>query len=141
MDKPLARYIAFFEHISPQALEEIDTLFTQDAVFSDPFNEARGPHEIRAVFEHMFKTCESPQFAVQEVVEQGAVAYLHWHFTYGVAQHQNQIEGVSRVHMSPEGKVQSHIDYWDPARQLYEQVPLLGALLKRLRRRLSALHS
>jgi ketosteroid isomerase-like protein len=138
MSKLLNSYIAFFEQISPQRLTEIDQLFAKDAVFRDPFNEAHGPRQIRAVFQHMFENCESPRFQVSEAIEHGDVAYLRWDFTFGADSNRTRIEGVSRICFSSEGQILEHVDYWDPARQLYERIPLFGLLLGKIRQRLSA---
>jgi len=36
------------------------------------------------------------------------------------------------------GKVVEHIDYWDAAEQVYERLPLLGPILRRVRQRLGS---
>jgi hypothetical protein len=46
------------------------------------------------------------------------------------------IDGVSEVAFDEAGKVRSHIDHWDAAGGLYERLPLIGAVLRHLRRRL-----
>jgi hypothetical protein len=48
------------------------------------------------------------------------------------------VPGMSFVRFDDQGKVVEHIDYWDPAAGIYEQLPLLGTLMRYLRRRLSA---
>jgi steroid delta-isomerase len=37
-----------------------------------------------------------------------------------------------------DGRVVYHRDYWDAAGELYERIPLLGALMRGVRRRLRA---
>ncbi|MFW6322186.1 MAG: hypothetical protein ACOC02_01025, partial [Guyparkeria sp.] len=48
------------------------------------------------------------------------------------------IEGMSELVLGADGLVVEHVDYWDPAGQLYERVPLLGWLMRRIRHRLAA---
>ena len=45
---------------------------------------------------------------------------------------------MSEVTLAEDGRVLAHIDHWDPAAQLYERVPVLGAVLRMIRRRLAA---
>lgn len=139
MTSVISDYIAFFEAISPASLEDIDHLFAPDAVFQDPFNTASGRQEIKQVFEHMFATCHDPQFRVTEHICANHSCYLHWQFTFGKPDRRKQIDGVSRIRFNQQQQVSEHIDYWDPARQLYEDIPVLRLLLKQLRRKLSAL--
>ena len=51
-----------------------------------------------------------------------------------------RIDGVSQVRLDASGRVAEHVDFWDPAAGLYEDIPLLGSALRWLRRRLSADH-
>lgn len=132
------RYIQVFEGLRPDTLDELVALFEDQARFADPFNDVRGQAAIRTVFSHMFEQCERPRFRVDEHVGDGAVWYLHWTFNFGRTQNERQIVGVSRVAFGPDGRVREHVDFWDPARQLYESIPLLGRLLRALRRRLGS---
>ncbi|MCG6968068.1 MAG: nuclear transport factor 2 family protein [Chromatiaceae bacterium] len=130
------RYVDFFERLQPASLESLGDHFSEAARFTDPFNDVRGHAAIRAVFAHMFATCERPQFAVDEAVDNGRTAYLRWRFSFGQDDARRHIEGVSRVLFDTDGRALEHIDYWDPARQLYEHIPVLGSLFRVLRRRL-----
>jgi len=47
------------------------------------------------------------------------------------------VAGVSRVVLADDGRVSEHIDYWDAAGELYSQFPVIGGLMRWLRRRLS----
>jgi len=131
-------FIAFFETLQPASLARLADHFTEDAHFVDPFNDAHGLAAIRRVFEHMFATCPEPRFQVDEAIGDGEVIYLRWRFMYGRDDARRTIRGVSRLRFDASGRVSEHRDYWDPARQLYEHIPLLGALLRAVRRRLGA---
>ena len=47
-----------------------------------------------------------------------------------------QVDGASRITLTCEGKVSEHVDFWDAAQGLYEMIPLIGPLLRMLRRRI-----
>lgn len=138
LDQRIQGYIGFFETLTPKALDRIEEFFEPDAYFIDPFNEVSGSQGIRAVFAHMFKTCANPRFEVTETIAQGNVAYLTWRFTFDSGRRTRSITGVSRVTFGTRGRAARHEDYWDAAGQVYESLPLLGWLLRRLRRRLAA---
>lgn len=134
----VTRYVAFFETLSPASLGRLGEVFDDDARFVDPFNDVRGQAAIRGVFEHMFATCADPRFFVDERCQSAGACYLRWHFEYGPSARRRRIDGVSRVQFGAHGRAVDHRDYWDAAGQLYEQIPLVGWLLRRLRRRLGA---
>ena len=132
------RYIDAFEHLSPATLQPLEDCFAEHARFVDPFNDLRGKSSIRRVFEHMFASCEDPRFGVEESLVDDTVVYLRWHFSFGKAASRRRVEGVSRVQFTSDGLVSEHCDYWDPASQLYEELPVLGKLFRALRHRLAA---
>ena len=44
--------------------------------------------------------------------------------------------GMTHVRFDPEGKVVLHQDFWDSAAGLFEHVPVLGWMLRRVKQRL-----
>ena len=132
------RYIDAFENLTPSTLQPLEDCFAEDARFVDPFNDVQGRRAVRTVFEHMFASCENPRFVVDECLVEDKLAYLRWQFSFGNPASRRLVEGVSRVQFSPDGQVVEHRDYWDPANQIYENLPLLGSLFRALRKRLAA---
>ena len=132
------RYIKFFEDMTPASLDALDDVFSDSVRFIDPFNDVRGIASIRRVFEHMYETCDNPRFTVDEQVYAAPVCYLRWKFTFSTRGRPQEITGVSRVQFSADGTAEEHVDFWDPSRQLYEHIPVLGTILKTVRRKLGA---
>ncbi|MGE0423352.1 MAG: nuclear transport factor 2 family protein [Reyranellaceae bacterium] len=137
-DAALARYAAYFDTLSRERLAEMDALFAPDARFRDPFNDVRGIAAIRNVFAHMYKTIERPRFAILHRVSAGDVGYLKWRFTGMLGRRPFDFVGLSEVRFNPQGLVVEHLDYWDSGTLVYERVPLLGALVRVIKRRVSA---
>ena len=134
----IARVRAFFESISPQALLRIDEIYAADAYFKDPFNEVRGIEPIRRIFTHMFEQVDSPRFVVREVVAEGGSAFLTWDFLFRarrLGEGEQAIHGASHLRFDADGRVNYHRDYWDAAEELYEKIPLLGGLMRAVKRR------
>lgn len=137
----IGRLVVFYETLSPDALDSIDTLYDRDATFRDPFNQVRGVKAIRRIFEHMFLTVDEPQFRVHNTIGQADQAFIAWTFRFrrsGGKQAWLDIEGSSHVRFDAAGMVVEHRDYWDAAEELYEKFPVLGPLLRLLKRRLQA---
>jgi len=134
-------YVAFWQGLTPDRLDELGSHYAPDVLFQDPFNKVRGIQGLRAVLEHMYQQCDEVGVTVDEAIGRPPVVYLRWRFRYrlsGERAERPPIDGVSRVVFAPDGRVREHIDYWDAAGQLYEQFPLVGRLVQWLRRRLAA---
>jgi ketosteroid isomerase-like protein len=137
----VARVRAFFESISPQSAARIDAIYAADAWFKDPFNEVRGVAAIRRIFEHMFVQVEGPRFVVRDVVAQGNDAFLTWDFLFHsrrLGEREQVIRGASHLKFDADGRISCHRDYWDAAEELYEKLPVLGGLMRLLKRRAAA---
>jgi len=132
------RIVALFEQLAPTDLPGLHQYYTADASFKDPFNEVQGTAAIRAVFEHMFRSLDGPRFVVRDVVVQGEHCFLSWDFHFRMRRFdrsEQTIHGGSLLQLSADGRIQRHRDYWDAAEELYEKLPLLGSLMRWLKRR------
>ncbi|MFP4131669.1 MAG: nuclear transport factor 2 family protein [Thiohalospira sp.] len=129
----------FFEGLTPAGLDELGGIYAEGARFRDPFNEVEGIAAIRRIFADMFEQAPDARFNVREVVGAAPLLYVRWGFTFtpGRAREPWSVEGVSRLALDGEGRIVDHIDYWDPAAGIYERLPLLGPVLRWVRRRLA----
>ena len=134
--------VNFFETVSPETVSRIGDLYASDARFKDPFNDVQGVPAIERIFRHMFTQVEAPRFVVTERIVQYDSAMLAWRFEFGVRVgkrvHPQVVNGVTHFKFDGEGKVSLHRDYWDTGEELYMKLPVLGWLVRALRRRLSA---
>lgn len=137
-DARLQRVVHFYETLSPDRLPGIAEVYAAEASFRDPFNDVRGLPAIQAVFADMFERARDPRFRVTGTLQQGDEAFVTWDFHFGMGRRELVVQGCSQLHFDAQGRVDRHRDYWDVAGELYEQVPVLGALMRALRRRLSA---
>lgn len=138
MSTAVDAYVRFWETLSPDSLQRMDELADPEVHFQDPFNDVRGLAGFRAVFEDMFQRVSEPRFRVTSRADEGALCFLRWDFTFRRGSRDWRITGVSEVRFDASGRVLSHIDHWDAASQLYERFPIIGWVLRRLRRRLAA---
>ncbi len=134
--------VRFYEELTPASLDRFPEFYAEHAGFKDPFNEVRGVAAIRAIFEHMFRQVAEPRFVVLErlVGDHGAVLIWEFHFRAGLRAkgRARLIRGASHLRFGPDGRIACHRDYWDAAEELYMKLPVLGAVMRGLRRAFSA---
>ncbi|EHR73420.1 hypothetical protein BurJ1DRAFT_4634 [Burkholderiales bacterium JOSHI_001] len=137
-DARVRRVVDYFETLSPTSLPRLAELYASDARFVDPFNDVQGTVAIERIFNHMFTQVQQPRFVVLSAEAQDATAFLTWDFLFLRGTQAHRIHGASRLLFNAQDQVQLHRDYWDAAHELYEHLPVLGALMRWLRRRLAA---
>ena len=133
------RLVQFFEQLQPQDLHRLPDIYAPDARFKDPFNEVQGLAEIERIFAHMFVALDSPHFIVTERIVQDNKCFLVWDFRFRFKRFDTQswqtVRGGTHLAFDAQGLVTLHRDYWDAAEELYEKLPLVGGLMRWLKRR------
>lgn len=132
----LCRVVNFFECISPASVAQLAQIYSADARFKDPFNEVQGIAAITAIFSHMFVQVKQPRFVITEQLLRGDQAFLCWEFWFGLPYRSLEycIRGATHFRFTEDGRVCLHRDYWDAAEELYEQLPVLGSLMRGLKK-------
>lgn len=133
----LASFIRLFETLSREDVPRLREFYTGDAYFKDPFNEVRGIAAITGIFEHMFEQVDDPRFTVTSSILQDDEAFIVWDFRFCTEanEHTEQcIRGASHLRFAADHRVYYHRDYWDAAEELYEKIPVLGSLMRFLKR-------
>ncbi len=140
-DPRVQRVINFFESLQPADLQRLATVYTDDAFFKDPFNEVHSCAAIERIFGHMFTSLVEPRFVLHDAVLQGDQCFLTWDFRFRLkrgAPGPLCIRGATQIRFAPDGRIALHRDWWDAAEELYEKLPLLGGLMRWLKRRANA---
>jgi steroid Delta-isomerase len=141
MSARLQRLVAFYETIAEQSLPEIRSLYASNAYFKDPFNEVNDIASIEKIFAHMFVASHDPRFIVLSSIENGDEAFLVWEFRFRIKRYKPDVEqiirGASHLRLDANDRVTFHRDYWDAAEEFYEKLPLIGSLVRFVKRRVS----
>ena len=135
----LNRLVHYFQTLSPATVAEMNEFYTEDAYFRDPFNEVNGIEAIKHIFSEMFVRLHEPRFVITEKIAQENGAILIWDFAFRIKSLKpniaRRIHGLSHVRFAADGRVNYHRDYWDAAGELYEQFPIIGSVLRWLKKR------
>ena len=132
------RLVQFFEQLQPQDLQRLPDIYAPEARFKDPFNDVQGLAEIERIFAHMFVALDAPHFIVTERIVQGQQCFLVWDFRFRFKRFDTQswqtVRGSTHLVFDDSGRVTLHRDYWDAAEELYEKLPVVGGLMRWLKR-------
>jgi hypothetical protein len=142
MNAAVDRIVQAFQTLTPAAVEALDTLYAPQAHFKDPFNDVRGVSEIQRIFRHMYANLDKPRFIITGRIEQGSQCFLTWEFRFCFRRfkpgQEQCILGGTHLEFNESGRITLHRDYWDAAEELYEKLPVVGSLMRWLKRRSNA---
>ncbi len=127
--------VQWFESITPQTVAQVPLFYSEEAFFKDPFQEVRGVAKVEHVYAHMFKQVVNPRFKVhQRFHAANGEVMLTWDFLFEMRGKSQVVRGTTHLQFAADGRISSHRDYWDVAEELYEKLPVLGSLMRFLKR-------
>ncbi len=139
-DPRVTRVQRFFATLTRDSVKDVRTLYAPDAAFKDPFNDVCGVEKIERIFVHMFEQVDAPRFTIEDALADGDQAFLTWVFQFRRkgSPEQLSVRGGTHLRFDGAGRVVLHRDYWDAAEELYEKLPVLGTLMRWVKRRAAA---
>jgi ketosteroid isomerase-like protein len=131
--------VTYFEALTEASVYRLPDYYVEDAYFKDPFNEVRGVKYIQHIFAHMYTALDKPRFIITSRIVEDNTCFLVWDFKFYMKKYdktkEQTIRGGSHLILNADGKIVSHRDYWDAAEELYEKLPVVGALMRWLKKR------
>ncbi|WP_458525987.1 nuclear transport factor 2 family protein [Onishia taeanensis] len=146
-DPALDAFCAFFNKLDKTCTDRLGSIYTEGVVFQDPLHRIEGLGDLEGYFAALYTHVQECRFTFHHRQRQGDTAFVAWTMTLrhprlaGGAPY--AVEGCSRLTFAPSGpddapgeeKVCEHRDYFDAGELLYERLPLLGAVIRHLKRR------
>lgn len=134
-------YQHFLETLAPTGVDRLDALASPDLHYHDPFVDVRGLANVKRVLHAMFNDIEAPRFTFTHSACDGDTCFLRWHFTCRPKTikrgHPWVCDGVTELRFDHHGKVVEHVEHWDAGEQVYEKMPVLRAVIRLVKRRVS----
>lgn len=118
----------------------LSTIYHQDVVFTDPIHRIKGWAELERYFEHLYQNVIHCQFDIHQAQQTQNQGFLVWTMRL---QHPKlrrggeiSVEGMSWLQFS-DHKVIAQQDVYDLGEMLYEHIPLLGHVVRKVKQGLA----
>ncbi len=117
----------------------VDEVYRSDVLFQDSFHRVEGVSAMKEYFNALYLNLKSSEFVFHDQWVGSSSAMLTWTMTYSHGKlnrgREISIEGSTEVRFDE--KIYFHKDYFDGGRLLYEHVPLLGSVIKQLKKHMA----
>lgn len=136
----LAEQVVFaYQSLGPDNLEVVQDLYADDVWFADPAHDIRGKQNLMAYFAAMFKNLDHCSFEIHDTLTDGDGIFMTWTMLMNHPRLRGgetvRVDGASFL-KTRDGKVHFHRDYFDLGAMLYENLPLLGRLILKIKQNL-----
>ena len=116
--------------------EIINSVYTNDVTFVDPVKKIDGIEAVNDYFAHLYKSVDECKFDITAYVQNGNHDSIEWVMSL---KHQKiakgkelKLDGASFIEYRDD-KVCYQKDYYDLGALIYEQIPVIGSIIKKIR--------
>ena len=125
-----------YNQMGKENLDLLGRVYSDNVIFQDPFHRIDGLANLKRYFENMYSKLNSIQFDYLSVIKSDNSAVLTWKMTFS---HQSIKKGraisiAGATHLKFDEKIFYHYDYFDSSAMLFEHLPIIGTMLKWIRK-------
>ena len=136
----LARFSAFFQNMDPdQVARTAREVYAADAWLYDTLVLHHGLESIEPYFVRTAERAAGVRVEILDVLRKGPDFYVKWimdiewsAFRKGTT---TRSFGMSHLRFNREGRVILHYDFWDSTNGFFEHLPVIGRILKWIKRK------
>ncbi|MGL6646030.1 nuclear transport factor 2 family protein [Aeromonas caviae] len=140
MNDALARFVILYLQLDKHQLHRLPEVYADEVLFIDPAHRIEGLAALTRYFSSLYERLAQCSFEITSQQHSGNEAWLAWVMTFShpriAGGRAVRVEGATRLTFDSWGKVCLHRDYFDLGVMLYEQLPLLGPVVRAIKGRL-----
>ncbi|WP_422360036.1 nuclear transport factor 2 family protein [Reichenbachiella sp.] len=127
----------YFTQMKFDYSDALNDIYSDHVVFKDPIHEIEGVKNLKAYFDKLNDNLieGSFQFTDESIVDNKA--YLSWEMQVKLKRPKKSIVASGISVLTLEDKVVHQRDYFDAGEMFYEHIPLLGSILRSLKKKIA----
>lgn len=134
------KIVLAFNSLNSTSMHILKDFYALDVLFIDPLGEIHGREGVTAYYAGLYRTVTSIHFEFHDILEDGEKFAAVWTM-HLIAKGLNQgrevcLDGTSILLFNQDDQVVYHRDYFDMGAFIYENVPVLSAVIRLIKRRL-----
>ncbi|MGB3725504.1 MAG: nuclear transport factor 2 family protein [Glaciecola sp.] len=132
------KFSSFYTDLASMQVSELASIYSEDVKFVDPIASHQGLSAVEAYFSRLLHNAKYCTFTIhnKEKTESGLYV-VDWTMSF-TSKRMNSgqpisVDGITMLKVIG-NKITFHRDYYDLGQMIYENVPLLGRVIKRIKR-------
>jgi len=130
----------FYREADVNSLDRLDRLYTEDVEFRDPVHTLNGRLALRGYLRKLYRGCTKISFEYLDEHIDSNGAYIQWQMQFS---HRSisrgepvTVRGVTQIRFTD--RIFYQEDFYDMGQMLYQHIPVLGAAVRYINRRLAS---
>lgn len=133
----LQDFKAFYQEGNNSNLERMDRIYTQDIEFRDPLHTILGILALKSYIKNLYANSTYVEFEYTDEQLDENSATIAWHMTFSHSALARgkviKLRGITQIRFTD--RIYYHEDFYDLGAMLYQHIPVLGAIVRFINRR------
>lgn len=125
-----------FEKLTKDNMHLVLEFYDKDVDFQDPVGKIKGAENMKKYYANMYKNVKTIRFDFSNFIEQGDLIVGVWKMTLVTPKLKGGepivVDGTSVIRFA-NGKAVYHRDYFDMGEFVYENIPVIGFVVKKIK--------
>jgi hypothetical protein len=146
------KFQSFYSDLASMKVEDLSSIYSENVTFIDPVTTHSGITSVESYFSNLLQDTKYCIFTINAIESTSSIedqdankvdklSYMvTWVMTFSSPRLNSgapiNVDGITQL-IVENNKISYHRDYYDLGQMVYENVPLLGWIIKRIKRRLA----
>lgn len=131
----------FFNDLNKDTMHLVDDFYDKNIEFTDPLVKVKGRAQMRSYYKELYDNVTSIEFKFSDEIVDGDTHVVAWKMILTSKLNKGkptELDALSHIKFGgPENKAIYHRDYYDMGQFVYEDLPILGSVIRYVKRRLT----
>ncbi|WKV13015.1 nuclear transport factor 2 family protein [Marivirga harenae] len=132
----LEKFKHYFSPIDFNNISILEEIYSEDIVFKDPIHEIDGIENLKAYFQKLNENLIEGTFHFTDESIMGNKAYLSWEMNLKLKRPKKNVKASGISVLIFENEIISQRDYFDAGELFYENIPILGSIIRSIKKKL-----
>ncbi|MFT6329939.1 MAG: hypothetical protein ACJAYN_001874 [Bermanella sp.] len=148
----IRKFESFYTDLASMKVDELADMYSSDVTFIDPIAAHSGISSVKNYFSKLLQNAKYCTFTIHSIDQINSINsqsapvtdisgyFVTWKMTFTSTRMNKgqaiKVDGITQLKIE-HNKIIYHRDYYDLGQMVYENVPLLGRVIKRIKRTLA----
>lgn len=133
----IQKFKTTYQSMNLETIDSVNDIYHPEIEFVDPFHKVSGLNNLAEYFTRLYQNLDSIEFVFGKTVTSKQEAYISWNMKLIHPRLKSgkeiSLDGISFLKFSDDNKIIFHRDYFDGGAMLYENVPVIGRIVRWLK--------
>jgi len=133
----IQKFKAYFTNMQVGDTSRLEEIYADQVIFIDPIHQIRGIENLKKYFAKLNENLLEGSFQFTDEAISENTVYLHWEMKVKLKRPKQTVKASGISVLMVEEKIISQRDYFDAGELFYENIPVLGSIIRFLKRKIA----